>query len=280
MANTWPLAVGPLRLLMELPGDRKPTPSAPTVSPRFFADDAPFRLSVPFRINGALGQGSPLQEEEAPSVVRTEAVVTGDAETVQIEYPGSVSRCDLVNRSITVDIAPGARATIPGRFLASLLLPGQDCMALHAAGIVIERRGYVLAGVSEAGKTTCSRIAHDAGLTVLNDDTVVLGWDDDQPVVWGTTFHGEARLANPGPAPLAGLYFLHQSKSDGLEVLDQVQAVKNLILNSFPLASSLPPVAAKQIVLQLLALAQRLCDSVPAHRLDFRPTPAFLELLS
>ena len=281
MATTWPLAVGPLRLLVESPGDWKPTPSAPTVSSRFHAQETPYRATAPFTIRGDVDLNAPLLQEPDEPVAKTEGVVTGDVTAIQIEYPGSISRCDLVDRSITIDVPPGGRATIPGRFLASLLLPGMDCLAVHAAGIVIDGKGYVLPGQSEAGKTTSSRFAHAAGLRVLNDDTVVLGWSDDgQPVVWGTTFHGDAQLADPGPVPLAGLYFLHQSASDRVEPLDQVQGAKNLLLNAFPVISSLPPAAAKPMVLQLLGLAHRICASVPSHRLCFRPTPAFLELLS
>ncbi len=276
MPSLRPVAVGPLRLLVDGPADYKPQ-LAPTVSPRFFEEDVPYREVVSHRITGALEPGPELSLEP---VEKVEAKISGDADVVRIEYPGSVSRCDLARRAITIDVVPGARAIIPGRFLVSLLLPGAQCMAVHASGIFKDGKGYVLAGQSEAGKTTVSRIAHEAGLKVLNDDTVVVGWNDDgEPVVWGTLFHGDAKLAHHGPAPLAGLYFLNQATEDGREPLNLVQATKQLYLNTFPVASTLPSAAAKVLVGQMLDLSQRVCEKVPAYRLDFRPTPDVLEQL-
>jgi hypothetical protein len=122
-------------------------------------------------------------------------------------------RHDLVFR-----LAPSRSSAIAhtnnseGAFLAALELALQVALLddggllIHAAGGVIDGRGWLLPGPSGTGKSTAAR---EAGFDrVLSDERVVVRVDGEgRSTLWGTPFWSTGRTMplDPGGAPLAVL---------------------------------------------------------------------------
>ena len=118
------------------------------------------------------------REDPAPFTgKRTRSEVTGDAAIFRMDEgearvpPSGAVEVDLV-------------ATTEGKQLYALInlimmafawrLPARGGLLLHAAGIVLDGRAFVLVGAEGAGKSTWARLAAEAGATVLSDDVVLL----------------------------------------------------------------------------------------------------------
>jgi hypothetical protein len=116
------------------------------------------------------------------------------------------------------------------RFLFARLLAEEGRVIVHAAGIVIEGRAVLCGAVSGGGKTTLSRVAAAAGLSILSDERVVVGANEGgAPTLWGTPWYGEGGFAAPGPAPLARILFLAKAEENRLLPLSPASAAARLL---------------------------------------------------
>ncbi len=268
------LIVGPLRIQYHYP-DGLWADEDTSLGGAFY-EESPSGDVVPLQIR--FGSGD--EELEGKTMEAGKREVGNDGDLVWIKQRGVVTRCDTAARTISMEVARGVKPDFLIRFMSSLLLPALDCVAVHSAAFVRDGMAYVCPGHSGAGKSTLSKIADEAGLEVLSDDAVVLGWQGGVPTCWGTVFTGDAYLASPGPAPLAGLYFLNHSRKDRLEPLAAPAAAARLLASTFPDTTALRPPLAQTLSQQMMAITFRMAEAVPGYNLHLRPTPAFLELLS
>lgn len=106
---------------------------------------------------------------------------------------------------------------------------------IHSCGLIDSSgRGHLFAGQSEAGKTTMARLWQDEpGVTILSDDRIVLCHTNGRVWMYGTPWHGEARLACPASAPLKRIYFLRHGNSNELIQQAASEAVGRLFACSF-----------------------------------------------
>ena len=148
------------------------------------------------------------------------------------------------------------------------LLGARGGIELHAVGVVAPSgRGYVFAGQSGDGKTTSARLWQEAvGAAVLSDDRIVLTREDEGGwLMHGTPWHGEAELALPASAPLAGVFVLARGAVHALEPLAPARAVAALLARSFP---AFHDAAATQGLVRRL---EALVADVPCRRFAFVP---------
>lgn len=142
-------------------------------------------------------------------------------------------------------------------------------LLLHAAGLVVNGGGYLFAGKSGAGKSTISRLLGEQdGVRLLNDDRLVLRPSGGDFRMYGTPWPGELGIAHNGSSPLAGVFFLRQSRENRLVRLTPAEAMERLLpVTSIPWYD--PP-----IVDLLLPAIERLVHSVPAFDFHFMRDPA------
>lgn len=146
---------------------------------------------------------------------------------------------------------------------------------VHAAGLEVDGRLYLLAGRSGAGKSTLSRLLVQAGLgRVLNDDRLLLWRHAAGPMGYSTPWPGTERIARQASAPLAAILFLEHGTDNTFHPLAPRAALEALL----PLLSMLwfePDLAARQ-----LDVAAALVADVPACRWSFTPDAGALHALA
>lgn len=95
---------------------------------------------------------------------------------------------------------------------------------MHAAVVVRDGQGWVLAGRSGAGKSTLAALCHAEGWRVLNDDRAIVFRRGGEWRVAGTPWHGTGRFAEAAEVPLEGIFLLRQAAFEHLHALPVSQA--------------------------------------------------------
>ena len=81
---------------------------------------------------------------------------------------------------------------------------------VHGGGVVMpDGRGWLFVGVSGAGKTTLSRMwCAEPDVRVLSDERIILREEGGEIWMYGTPWHGDGHIAEPGRARLDRVFFL------------------------------------------------------------------------
>jgi MoaA/NifB/PqqE/SkfB family radical SAM enzyme len=152
-------------------------------------------------------------------------------------------------------------------------LPAFGGAYVHAAGVVVNGRGFVFAGPSEAGKSTIVKLIGGRG-EVLCDDRVIIRKAEGGFRVHGSWNHGEIPRVSAGSAPLRAVFFLRQAKMNRVERVDEPKAV----LRDF-LPRLVRPLVSANWWDAALDLARDLISEVPFYDLYFDKSGAVVEAL-
>lgn len=118
--------------------------------------------------------------------------------------------------------------------MINLLARGRGVL-LHGLGIDDSGEGILFAGVSGAGKSTMADLWKDVdGVKLLSDDRVIVRKKSDGFWIYGTPWHGDARIASPEGVPLERIFIIHHSSHNHAVPLNSVDAVSKLMARSFP----------------------------------------------
>ena len=200
---------------------------------------------------------------------------------------------DRVSFRIDQGVATAARAgpiairlvsTTPAHQAAALVnlatagiawrLPSRDSALLHAAGIVIDGRAFLLVGGEGAGKTTWARGARAAGADVLGDDLVLVdrgagGWQ-----ALASPFRAQAStLRSPGRWPIAALLGAVHA---GVASLVDESAIRMHARLAANLPFAVDGLGADEALDRLL---DALVRDVPHRALAFAPDASFVAVL-
>jgi hypothetical protein len=153
------------------------------------------------------------------------------------------------------------------RIVHSLILAERGGFLLHAASAIHNGRAYLFSGVSGAGKTTLTRLA-PPDIVLLTDEISYLRPSDTEPgySAFGTPFAGElAKSGENCSAPVAGLFFLAQGRTNRFDELPAKESVRRLMRNILFFAED------RSLVEKLFATACDFVSRVPIRQLTFYP---------
>ena len=155
------------------------------------------------------------------------------------------------------------------------LLVGRG-LIIHAAGVVIDGKGYLFAGPSGAGKSTiCGLFKEGGSITMLSDDRIVIEKKDDDFLMFGTPWPGDAGIAVNESAGLHGIFFLNHSLKNIIKEISHRDALANLCK-----VASLPWYDSAELQ-RSLDFCEDLLKKVKAYDLHFRPGSEIIaEILS
>lgn len=153
-------------------------------------------------------------------------------------------------------------------------LPSRPGALLHAAGVVVEGRGFVLIGPEGAGKSTFSRMAREGGAQVISDDTVLVdGASGGVELLGSPTRAHEATNLGRGRWPVAALLHARWGPEARLDPVGRLATEALLAANLPFLASGWGHDA------RLDALVPFLAGAVPHRVLTFAPDSSFVAVL-
>ena len=148
----------------------------------------------------------------------------------------------------------------------TMYLLGDSGFVVHAAGLAFEGRGVAFPGISGAGKSTIARLlAGRPGWLPLSDDRVILGRAGDGPVLHGSPWPGEGKVAENRSVPARLFLFLEKGSDNRVTPITPAQALARL----FPVVSM--PWFDRELLPGRMAGCEALAESVPAAVLEFRP---------
>ena len=146
-------------------------------------------------------------------------------------------------------------------------------MILHACGLQDAGRGLVFCGVSGAGKSTLAHLWHEAGVTVLSDDRLIVRPNGGGFTIHGTPWHGEAGFSLPASAPLTRLYLIQHASHNYVKPLTPGEAAARLLVRCFP------PFYHRDGMTFIVNLLARLVTEVPCCELGFVPDASVIEFV-
>ena len=159
------------------------------------------------------------------------------------------------------------------RIVHTLVLARQGGFLLHSASAIRNGKAFLFAGVSEAGKTTISRLA-PPDVTLLTDEISYVRNRDDRYVAFGTPFTGELnKLGENVSAPIAALYLLAKGRENRIDLLAPSEATRSLLANVLFFAKD------EELVRAVFDSAFEFVSRVPVSRLTFVPDARVWELI-
>jgi MoaA/NifB/PqqE/SkfB family radical SAM enzyme len=118
---------------------------------------------------------------------------------------------------------------ITDQILITRLLSEREACLIHSAGVILNGKGLLFAGHSEAGKTTTTRFLEKYG-EVLCDDRNISRLQNGRFQIYGTWSHGDSPLVSTATAPLHAMLFLRKSSENRLTLLtDRKEILRRLL---------------------------------------------------
>lgn len=152
-------------------------------------------------------------------------------------------------------------------------LPDRDAALLHAAGLVVAGRGYLLVGAAGSGKSSWARIGEAAGAHVVSDDLVLCDAAGERVELLGAPFRSTHRADyRPGRWPLDAVLFPHHGSRAAWSPAAGLVARARILAN-------LPFVSDAAGDARVERVVERLCTRAPCLDLSFALDPSFVDLL-
>lgn len=138
------------------------------------------------------------------------------------------------------DLVPDNKIAYPlGYPLDELMMISFFChgrgLVIHGCGIIDDGACLAFLGVSGAGKSTMANLwKNNTKSVILSDDRLVVRKKEGRFWLFGTPWHGEAKVASPAGAPLGKLFFIKQAPKNYMKRLSPAEMHKRLMLTCFP----------------------------------------------
>lgn len=157
------------------------------------------------------------------------------------------------------------------QLLIMYLLARHQGAVIHAAGIEIRGKGFILAGPSGAGKSTLARLfnasigQNNPGTLVLSDERMVTRKINGIFKTYGTPWHGEEASTRNKCVPLSAIFFLNHGKENSAAQIKPQQALDKLLkVTSIPWYD-------REVMPEILHFCEDLITNVPLFELHFTP---------
>jgi hypothetical protein len=157
--------------------------------------------------------------------------------------------------------------------MINLLSQGRGILT-HSCGIDNNGKGMLFVGESGAGKSTlCNLWKGKKGVTVLSDDRIIVRKMGGRFWMYGTPWHGDAKVCSPERAPLEKIFFLKHAKMNEVKKIERIAAASKLLVCSFPTFWD------KKGMEFTLGFIDELTREVPCYELSFVPDERVLDLV-
>jgi hypothetical protein len=197
---------------------------------------------------------------------------------------GNIHQLALINRR-TVKIynkteKPFHRGNLPSLtlfptdqvILARLLAEREGCY-IHASGVVLDGKGLLFVGHSNAGKSTMAMMLKNQATVLCDDRMIIRRWPEEFKI-HGTWSHGDISDVSADSAPLKAILFLKQDRENQLIHMDQTQDIIKILL-----ACLIKPLRTADWWEKMLTLMNIMAHEVPCYTLHFNRDRGVIDLL-
>ena len=160
------------------------------------------------------------------------------------------------------------------QILIARLLADRRGFYLHSAGAIINGKGLLFVGHSEAGKSTTTQMLMKAGsgesgypaldVEILCDDRNIIRKFEDGWKVYGSWSHGDVDVVSPASAPLKGICFIEQSKVNSITPLHDRKDIATRLMTHV-----IKPLATKEWWNKTLDSIEKCAVEVPFYVMQF-----------
>jgi MoaA/NifB/PqqE/SkfB family radical SAM enzyme len=157
------------------------------------------------------------------------------------------------------------------QIMLSRVLADRDGCYLHSGGVVLNGKGYLFVGHSEAGKSTTMKLLDGVGEVLCDDRNIVRREPGGGFRVYGTWSHGEVPIVSAANAPLAGILFLRQSKQNRIDPLLDRAAVRRELLGTI-----IKPFVTADWWHKSLDTIEHIANEVPCYEMRFDKSGAIV----
>ena len=154
---------------------------------------------------------------------------------------------------------------------------GLEAFLIHSSAVIVDGRGFLFVGPSEAGKSTVASLSSD--YHVLGDEMNLVRDTENGLVLVGTLFNGLFKDKQPGEAPLAGVFLLKQAPHHALTKAPLLEAVTSLAAEMVP-PVGLDEIATRETLPQMMGLAETLATKSELKFLEFLPDDGFWNVIA
>ena len=154
-----------------------------------------------------------------------------------------------------------------------ILLSQGRGLLFHACGIDDNGKGYLFLGNSGDGKSTTAKLWFDHGITVLNDDRIIVREKEGKFWMYGTPWHGDFKEHSSHGLSVRKLFFLRHGRKNSIQVKSGAESVSMLLARSFS------PFWDKDGMSFTIEFCQRLVGQIPCYELTFVPDGRILDLV-
>jgi radical SAM protein with 4Fe4S-binding SPASM domain len=158
--------------------------------------------------------------------------------------------------------------------LASTLASREGCF-IHSSGIILDGKGLLFVGHSEAGKSTMVKMTRGGRAEILCDDRMIVRRHHDGFKIYGTWSHGEVSEVSAGSAPLKAMLFLEKSAENRLIPLQDRAECRRRIL-----ACLIKPFVTSEWWNNMLDLVDRMASEIPCYVLRFDKSGQVMKILA
>jgi hypothetical protein len=154
------------------------------------------------------------------------------------------------------------------------LLPSFNGVLVHACGIDDNGKGVLFLGTSGSGKSTTTRLwMYEKDVKVLSDDRIVIREINDKSYAYGTPWHGEVNICDPGRVEINKIFFIEHSDKNCLKPVSHIDAATRMLVRSFPTFWN------KEGMELTLSLIDRIVKKVPCYEFGFVPDKSAVDFI-
>ncbi|MCK4784154.1 MAG: hypothetical protein KAV87_10415, partial [Desulfobacteraceae bacterium] len=115
------------------------------------------------------------------------------------------------------------------------LLARERGVMVHSCGVSSKGQGLLFVGTSQMGKSTMANLwKNEKGAALLSDERMIIRKMKGRLWIYGTPWHGDAKVCSPERAPLEKIFFLKHAKKNSVKKIEPLEAASRLIVCSFP----------------------------------------------
>lgn len=160
------------------------------------------------------------------------------------------------------------------QILIARVLADRGGCYIHAGGVVLEGKGLLFVGHSDAGKSTMITMMKDKAEILCDDRMIVRRWPEGF-MIHGTWSHGDVPDVSAGSAPLKAILFLEQAQENRLITIDKKQEIIRRLL-----ACLVRPFVTADWWDRMLTLVDTMAHEVPCYSLRFDKSGGVVDLLT